>query len=194
MRGGRPRQCHLIKAGRPRPKPTVAAQPSVLKLTRLVRFRTSSDDRESVVVDRRAIGLLVGQNRTRCIHGMGCAFSRSGFGRAERGQPALMQCHLRIIAERLNAADAARALRSPPEGNPVPIASAPVTPSPPAKRSGPPIIPSERGRARPAPGALLADRDMAIVRDAIVAAGVAVVSIGIWDLIFWVSSLQFPVE
>jgi hypothetical protein len=41
---------------------------------------------------------------------------------------------------------------------------------------------------------LLADRDMAIVRDAIVAAGVAVVSIGIWDLIFWVSSLQFPVE
>ena len=30
---------------------------------------------------------------------------------------------------------------------------APVTPSPPAKRSGPPIIPSERGRARPAPGA-----------------------------------------
>jgi hypothetical protein len=41
---------------------------------------------------------------------------------------------------------------------------------------------------------LLADRDMAIVRDAIVAAGVAVVSIGIWDLIFWISSLQFPVE
>jgi hypothetical protein len=41
---------------------------------------------------------------------------------------------------------------------------------------------------------LLADRGMAIVRDAIVAAGVAVVSIGIWDLIFWASSLQFPVE
>ena len=58
---------------------------------------------KSVVVDRRARGLLVGQNRTRCIHGKGCAFSRSGFGRAERGQPALMQCHLRIIAERLKA-------------------------------------------------------------------------------------------
>ena len=136
MRGGRPRQCHLIKAGRPRPKPTVAAQPSVLKLTRLVRFRTSSDDRESVVVDRRARGLLVGQNRTRCIHGMGCAFSRSGFGRAERGQPALMQCHLRIIAERLNAADAARALRSPPEGNPVPIAARPSDPITPCKAVG----------------------------------------------------------
>lgn len=108
---------------------------------------------------------------------------------------------VRIIAERLNAADAARALRSPPEGNRSSIASAPVTPSP-RKAVGTTHHPI---RTRPGPpGArglsvlwhtgCLPDRDMAIVRDAIVAAGVAVVSIGIWDLIFWVSSLQFPVE
>jgi hypothetical protein len=69
----------------------------------------------------------------------------------------------------------------------------------PRKAVGATHHPSERGRSRPGPLGpvahwLLADGDMAIVRDAIVAAGVAVVSIGIWDLIFWVSSLQFPVE
>jgi hypothetical protein len=54
----------------------------------------------------------------------------------------------RYIAGRLAAADAGRALRSPPEGNPVPTARAPVTPSPPAKVVGT-TLPSKSAARNP---------------------------------------------
>ena len=63
--------------------------------------------------------------------------ANGALGEHPQGNPlTLFAPHQRIIVERLNAADAARALRSPPEGNPVPIAARPSDPITPRKAVG----------------------------------------------------------